>query len=50
MVKDIPIHSVLNAIRVGNDFLILAHINSEEVAKVKNVATIFLFLGLNQEL
>lgn len=29
------IHNVLNTIRVGNDFLILAQINSEDVANVK---------------
>lgn len=34
-VKDIPIHSVLNAINVGSDFLILAQISNDEVAKVR---------------
>ena len=35
IVKDIIIQIVLKIIRVGNDFLILAQINSEEVASVK---------------
>ena len=35
IVKDIPIHNVLNAINVGSDFLILAQINNDEVIKVK---------------
>jgi hypothetical protein len=34
-VNDIIIHIVLNNINVGNDFLILAQINSEDVSSVK---------------
>lgn len=33
-VKDIINQSVLNIIRVGKDFLILAHINNEDVSRV----------------
>ena len=35
IVKDMIIQMVLNTIKVGNDFFILAQINSEEVASVK---------------
>ena len=35
IVKEIIIHIVLNKINVGNDFLILAHINNDEVSNVK---------------
>lgn len=35
IVNDITIHSVLNTINVGNDFLILAQINNDDVSKVK---------------
>jgi hypothetical protein len=35
IVKDMIIHNVLNTISVGNDFLILAQINSDEVSSVK---------------
>jgi hypothetical protein len=35
IVNDMIIHNVLNTINVGKDFLILAHINSEDVSKVK---------------
>lgn len=34
IVKDIINQSVLNIIRVGNDFFILAHINNEDVSRV----------------
>ncbi len=34
-VNDIIIHIVLNTINVGNDFLILAQINNEDVSSVK---------------
>jgi hypothetical protein len=34
IVKDITIHIVLKTIKVGNDFLILAHINSDDVISV----------------
>jgi len=35
MVKEIIIQIVLKTINVGNDFLILAHINSDDVVSVK---------------
>ena len=35
IVNDMIIHNVLNTINVGSDFLILAQINSEDVANVK---------------
>jgi hypothetical protein len=35
MVNDIQIQIVLNNISVGKDFLILAHINKEDVNNVK---------------
>ena len=35
IVKEIIIHMVLNRINVGNDFLILAQINNEDVNNVK---------------
>lgn len=35
IVNDIIIQMVLNTIKVGNDFLILAQINNEEVIDVK---------------
>jgi hypothetical protein len=34
IVKDMIIQIVLNIINVGNDFLILAHINSDDVSNV----------------
>lgn len=34
IVKEINIQRVLNTINVGNDFFILAHINSDDVIKV----------------
>ena len=35
IVNDMIIHNVLNTINVGNDFLILAQINNEEVSSVR---------------
>jgi hypothetical protein len=35
IVSDIIIHNVLNTISVGNDFLILAQINNDDVSNVK---------------
>jgi len=35
IVKEIIIHIVLNNINVGNDFLILAQINNDDVSNVK---------------
>ena len=35
IVKEMTIHKVLKTMRVGNDFLILAHINNDEVPNVK---------------
>ena len=35
MVKEIIIQIVLKTINVGNDFLMLAHINSDDVVSVK---------------
>jgi hypothetical protein len=35
IVKEITIHNVLKTIKVGKDFLILAHINNDDVIKVK---------------
>ena len=35
IVKEIQIHIVLNKINVGNDFLIDAQINADDVANVK---------------
>jgi len=35
IVSDMIIHNVLNIINVGNDFLILAQINNDDVSNVK---------------
>jgi hypothetical protein len=35
IVNEITIHIVLNRINVGNDFLILAQINNDDVSNVK---------------
>jgi hypothetical protein len=35
IVKEITIHNVLKTIKVGKDFFILAHINNDDVHKVK---------------
>jgi hypothetical protein len=35
IVNEITIHNVLKTINVGNDFLMLAHINNDDVIRVK---------------